>query len=59
MRILYVFNDQTVEGYRGININSRENVDPLLETHTRDSSLAPFMDQDPFCFHFQLSVSGA
>ena len=34
---LYVFNDQTVEGYRNtnININSRENVDLLREMHTR------------------------
>ena len=41
---LYVFNDQTVEGYRNTNIdiNSRENADLLLlrEMHMRDSSLA-------------------
>ena len=41
---LYVFNDQTAQGYRGININaninSQENVDLLREAHIRDSSLA-------------------
>ena len=33
---LYVFNDQMVQGYRGININSRHNEESLGEMYRKD-----------------------
>ena len=30
---LYVFSDQTVQGYRGVNINTRDNGESLGEMH--------------------------
>ena len=33
---LYVFNDQMVQGYRGVNINSRDNEESLGEMHMKD-----------------------
>ena len=33
---LYVFNDQTVQGYRGVNINTRDNEESLGEMHMKD-----------------------
>ena len=33
---LYVFNDQMVQGYRGVNINSRHNEESLGELYRKD-----------------------
>ena len=33
---LYVFNDQMVQGYRGVNINSRHNEESLGEMYRKD-----------------------
>ena len=33
---LHVFNDQTVQGYRGVNINTRDNEESLGEMHMKD-----------------------
>ena len=33
---LYVFNDQMVQGYRGVNINTRDNEESLGEMHMKD-----------------------
>ena len=39
---LYVFNDQMVQGYRGVNINTRDNEESLLllgEMHMKDYNI--------------------
>ena len=33
---LYVFNDQMVQGYRGVNINTRDNEESVGEMHMKD-----------------------
>ena len=33
---LYVFNDQMVQGYRGVNINARDNEEFVGEMHMKD-----------------------
>ena len=33
---LYVFNHQMVQGYRGVNINTRDNEESLGEMHMKD-----------------------
>ena len=33
---LYVFNNQMVQGYRGVNINTRDNEESVGETHMKD-----------------------
>ena len=33
---LYVFNDQMIQGYRGVNINSRHNEESLGEMYRKD-----------------------
>ena len=33
---LYVFNDQMVQGYGGVNINTRDNEESLGEMHMKD-----------------------
>ena len=33
---LYVFNDQTAQGYRGVNISTRDNEESLGEMHMKD-----------------------
>ena len=33
---LYVFNDQMVQGYRGVNINTRDNDESLGDMHMKD-----------------------
>ena len=33
---LYVFNDQTAQGYRGVNINTQDNEESLGEAHMKD-----------------------
>ena len=35
---LYVFNDQMVQGYRGVNINSRHNEESLGEMYRKDNN---------------------
>ena len=48
---LYVFNDQMIEGCRGVNINTRENEEPLGEMHMKDYiDIANQENTDPFCF---------
>ena len=55
---LYVFNDQMVEGYRGVNINSRHNEEPLGEMYIGRIILMFLIKRTEYTapVYFQLSV---
>ena len=57
---LYVFNDQMVQGYRGVNINSRHNEEPLGEMYRKDHYIDVSNQENTApVYHFQLSAFSA
>ena len=53
---LYVFNDQTVQGDRGVNINTRDNEESLGEMHMKDYIDVSSQENTGPPFHRRLNV---